>query len=255
VKNQYFGDVNDYRKYGLLRVLSHETGLRCLVGWMLTPDDDRRDGGFTRYLDDPDTWRHFDPDLFDTLRDAVSIRGIRDVKYLEASSLLQGASFLSDSVPDPSSERTRWSNRLLAASKGHDLVFLDPDNGIEVKSKPVGCKDSRKYVYWQELAELFELGVSLLVYQHYPRRPRDEFTFSLAERFSRELEIDRLTTFSTSKVLFVLASQSDHSLSLRAAAKSVARKWHGQFLVGEAPAGHGASADAATPLEGNYRLF
>ena len=41
MKNQYFGDVNDYRKYGLLRVLQREANLRCVVAWMLTPDDGR----------------------------------------------------------------------------------------------------------------------------------------------------------------------------------------------------------------------
>ena len=36
VKDQYFGDVNNYRKYGLLRALGH-AGLKTLVVWMLTP--------------------------------------------------------------------------------------------------------------------------------------------------------------------------------------------------------------------------
>ena len=39
MKNQYFGDVNDYRKYGLLRALQGEGSLSTLVAWMLTPDD------------------------------------------------------------------------------------------------------------------------------------------------------------------------------------------------------------------------
>ena len=34
VKDQYFGDVNDYRKYGLLRALGH-AGFQTLVVWML----------------------------------------------------------------------------------------------------------------------------------------------------------------------------------------------------------------------------
>lgn len=33
MKNQYFGDINDYRKYGLLRVLQ-STGSKLLVAWM-----------------------------------------------------------------------------------------------------------------------------------------------------------------------------------------------------------------------------
>jgi hypothetical protein len=45
MKNQYFGDINDYRKYGLLRMLQSSGGGRLLVAWMLTPDDGSRDGG------------------------------------------------------------------------------------------------------------------------------------------------------------------------------------------------------------------
>ena len=33
MKDQYFGDINDYRKYGLLRPIIASSG------WMLTPDD------------------------------------------------------------------------------------------------------------------------------------------------------------------------------------------------------------------------
>ena len=39
MKDQYFGDINDYRKYGLLRAITASSGLRLLVVWMLTPDE------------------------------------------------------------------------------------------------------------------------------------------------------------------------------------------------------------------------
>ena len=40
MKNQYFGDINDYRKYGLLRILSTYGPIKTAVCWMLTPDDE-----------------------------------------------------------------------------------------------------------------------------------------------------------------------------------------------------------------------
>ena len=53
MKNQYFGDVNDYRKYGLLRLLAH-AGLKIGVCWMLTEDGRKgarkRNGEQRRYL-------------------------------------------------------------------------------------------------------------------------------------------------------------------------------------------------------------
>lgn len=39
MKNQYFGDVDDYRKYGLLRILHRVSVFRIGVCWCLTVDD------------------------------------------------------------------------------------------------------------------------------------------------------------------------------------------------------------------------
>ena len=72
VKDQYFGDINDYRKYGLLRALQESTDLRLLIAWMLTPADGRSDGEFTSYLDSPRRWDRFDPELYRGLRDLMA---------------------------------------------------------------------------------------------------------------------------------------------------------------------------------------
>jgi len=71
VKNQYFGDINDYRKYGLLRCLANEGRFRIGMCWMLTPSDRSSDGQQPLYLTSPSVWRSLDPSLFDVLRDAV----------------------------------------------------------------------------------------------------------------------------------------------------------------------------------------
>jgi hypothetical protein len=44
MKNQYFGDENDYKKYGLLRMLAGEVKMKTAVCWMLTPDVEVGDG-------------------------------------------------------------------------------------------------------------------------------------------------------------------------------------------------------------------
>ena len=40
MKHQYFGDANDYVKYGLLRCFA-EPGFRVGICWMLTPEDQK----------------------------------------------------------------------------------------------------------------------------------------------------------------------------------------------------------------------
>ena len=70
MQNRYVGDIGDYIKYALLRALS--SGLMLGVAWYLYPDEDHKpDGKHVQYLDDPQRWRHLDPELFDALKQIV----------------------------------------------------------------------------------------------------------------------------------------------------------------------------------------
>lgn len=50
MKEQYVGDISDYRKYALLRALSAGGANRIGVCWMLTPSDGSSDGNKLGYL-------------------------------------------------------------------------------------------------------------------------------------------------------------------------------------------------------------
>src|SRR5262245_11004094 len=150
MKNQYFGDINDYRKYGLLRVVQSEARLKLLVAWMLTPNDSGPDGRLREYLQKPDLYRHYDTRLFDCLKALLRSRSTRGVSLIERSSLLPNTCYYSEEVPDARTDRDVWRRGLFNAARDVELVFLDPDNGIEVPSKPMGRKGSSKYVTWQE---------------------------------------------------------------------------------------------------------
>ena len=67
MKDQYFGDISDYRKYGILRALRSKIQGTLLVAWMLTPDDGSPDGKFRSYLEDAATWKCYGPELFVSL--------------------------------------------------------------------------------------------------------------------------------------------------------------------------------------------
>ncbi len=137
MKNQYFGDINDYRKYGLIRAIHSAGGLRTLVAWMLTNDDGRTDGQTIGYLDQPDRWESFDPDLFNALRAALRRNPRRHVGLIELTDILPNAAYYSDIVQDAAHERAEWFKTLAMRVQSSDLVFLDPDNGLEVKSRPL----------------------------------------------------------------------------------------------------------------------
>ncbi|MBU2602243.1 MAG: hypothetical protein KKA32_08765 [Actinobacteria bacterium] len=231
MKNQYFGDVNDYRKYGLLRALQAPACLSLSVGWMLTPDDGSIDGRFRRYLREPGNWRHHDPLLFDHLSSVLTAGDAPCVAMVEQAAVLPETHFFSDIVPDDRLGRERWSERLVDSSDGADLVFLDPDNGFEVPSKPVGRKGSNKYVLWSAVERLWEAGSSVLVYQHYCREPRRPFATRLAGEMRRRTGAGFVEGFSTSHVFFLLTAQPRHVELLREAILKELPRWHGQITT------------------------
>ena len=231
MKNQYFGDVNDYRKYGLLRAISLDTDWNLLVAWMLTPDDDGPDGGFRSYLEAPNIWARYDHPLFRGLKDLLRLAPQPSVSMIEGSALLPRASYYSAVVPDTRRERDAWRDGLLRAAKGVELVFLDPDNGIEVASKPVGRKGSSKYVTWDEIEGLWNEGSSLLIYQHFRREPRYPFIQRMAEDLRSCIGADFVEAFRTSHVLFLLAAQDRHVQKFEDNISLLVERWNGQIEV------------------------
>jgi hypothetical protein len=220
MKHQYFGDVNDYFKYGLLRCFS-DSGMRIGICWMLTPKDHRKDGGKTEYLDKPNKWEHYDPELFNMIKE-IGLKDIRKrhLRYAE-SFLPQNTKFLGEIVPDDKTKRASWFNEMKADLAGIDLVFFDPDNGIEVKSKPLGHKDSSKYVYWHELEEIWESGKSLLIFQHFAREKREKYIKRLRNDLVKHATNGTVYSIRSPNVLFLLEYHKDHEAHATKAQKAL----------------------------------
>lgn len=229
MKDQYFGDVNDYRKYGLLRALQSSGDGSLLVAWMLTPDDGGRDGGLRSYLDSPARWAKHDRELFSGLSGLLGSAQQRSVSLIEGADLLPRASYYAAVVPQQRRERDVWSGGLLRAAAGVDLVFVDPDNGIEVRAKPVGRKGSAKYVTWGEIEGLWATGCSVLIYQHFRREPRRAFAERVAAELRSRTKAALVEAFRTPHVLFLLASQNRHALQFWGVRHLLSSCWDGQI--------------------------
>lgn len=229
MKNQYFGDINDYRKYGLLRAALQASGLPMLVAWMLTPDDGSNDGQFVSYLQNPHKWSQYDPVLFNKLKILMEIGQDRGVRLLEKTRLLPGTKYFDDTVPDSGLDRGDWFNSLLEAAQGKELVFLDPDNGLEVKSRPYGARYSSKYLYWQEVEALWDEGKSLLVYQHFIREKREDFIKRMLIALKEHTPGSSVEAFSTSHVVFLMALQPRHQQAHKAILGTLKSRWQAEI--------------------------
>jgi hypothetical protein len=208
MKNQYFGDINDYLKYGLLRRLACGGEMKIVVCWMLTPDDNRRDGRRIAYLDTPDQWRSYDSKVFDTLRMAVHQQQ-RHVGIVEQTHLIPEAVYFGKTLTDNSSDRERYFSELHHRAYG-DIIFFDPDNGMEVKSVPYGKRGSSKYLYWKEFSECYQKGLSVLFYQHFIRKNREQFISELSARAGTLAPGSQVIIFRTAHAFFLLAAQPNH---------------------------------------------
>ena len=227
MKNQYFGDIYDYIKYGLLRQLNSRGRVSTAVCWMLTENVDRRDGNSVNYLQEPETWRAFDPPVFDCLRTAVLDRNERNIRTIEESGLLSNTSFYSPLLTDGVEERRRYLDGFLKFSRGKELVFFDPDNGLEIKSVKYGRKGASRYLFLREVSQSFCASHSLLVYQHMPPKPRDPFISDLASRLMRETGSESVYVFHTQRVAFFLVPQTDQVNQFGEIASRVQISWGG----------------------------
>ena len=224
MKNQYFGDARDYLKYSLLRTLGRE--LSVAVCWLLTEDDLGTDGRKTGYLERPDLWREFDPPIFDFLAQAIAGEQ-RNVDVMEQATLLgDNCCFFSEIVPADGLERCRYFDRFVEHAKGADLVFFDPDNGIEPRSAK-----GPKYVHWHELDRAWLQGHSLLVYQHFGRRSRNAFMEEKAVQLRQLRGANAVYVFHDDSVAFFLVSQPRHQERIRRAKTEIEDKWVGRMRV------------------------
>jgi hypothetical protein len=230
MKNQYVADINDYRKYGLLRILSGSGKIRTGVCWMLTPNDNRTDGQFTRYLNSPGRWKQYDFPLFERLANCIQ-DGERHVSRIESTGVLQNAVYHCDLLSDVPEERSRYFEDMHERLQGADLIFFDPDNGLEIKSRPYGRKQSSKFLYWHELTRAFSAGKSILLYQHFIREKREQFISRISLELCRRLDVSDVLSFRTPHVVFFLVSQPEHAQHFEERAVVVAVQWRDQIHV------------------------
>lgn len=175
MQNRYVGDIGDYVKLAILRALSPDHFLG--VAWYLFPDEAHNaDGRHINYLNDPDSWRRLDPELFDFL--GQTVRGERSVEALESRQLLESATFFRENLrmgmlpaSQRSSARNHWFDRAINALDGCDLVFADPDNGL-IDDAPQRRRQS-KFGKQMPLSEALAIadGRQTIIYHHNTRFP------------------------------------------------------------------------------------
>ena len=126
MKDQYTGDINDYRKYGLLRVLQEVTGLRLGINWLKTPDDVRTDGEFRTYLNQPQKFKKYDPLLFAQLQSSIKTKRDRKIENIIKTGILGDALSFVSIVPDGVNGRQEHLQSGMEYLHNADIIFFNP---------------------------------------------------------------------------------------------------------------------------------
>jgi len=259
MQNCYVGDVGDFGKYGLLRALCLRSsdGNRSLslgVVWYLVPDEGHNaDGKHTSYLKptavNVTQYKGCDPALYAGLaeivrREARHVASIRESGILPAETVLFEEPLTFDGMPRIGraarearlKHRSGWLQRALEATEACDVVFVDPDNGLEVKTQ----RDTRrgpKHVFFDELVPYLRRGQSLVVYHHMARN------CSALEQIRERLAqiTDRLrgcgAPFAlryhrgTSRAFFVVPTDAHRAILLERAGRFLSGPWSRHFCL------------------------
>ena len=240
MQNSYFGDIGDYGKYGLLRFLSGVTSndkypkLSLGFMWYLVPDGGTNtDGQFISYLNQPQNFSGYDPELFDFLKETVIVKNCRNVKTLESSKLMPNSLYYDKQLVFPPAPavteqrrnhntkiRQQWFDAGLSQLKDCDVIFLDPDTGLEVDSCKPHCKKGPKYVSREELRQVLQnnLNQTAVLYQHIARIKGQNAAQQIESKiqFIKELgaEIVYAVTFSnfSKRVYFIIPSHKHYDV-------------------------------------------
>lgn len=212
MQHRYAGDIGDYGKFALLRALATE-GLSIGVNWYLVETPTRElavnDGG--KLI--PDALASCDPALADVLRE-ISQMPDRSVGALERANLVPNARYFGDVVPVV--DRAAWHNRALSSLDGADIVFLDPDNGLQVRSVSRRSAKAPKYAFYQEVADYVARGQSVLVYNHRSRKKPNVYFGEIFDRLAATVpgvSAVAAITFPKGSVrdYFAISANSEHA--------------------------------------------
>lgn len=152
MQNKYFGDIHDFYKYYFLKIISNNHSLG--IHWCLVPDDLKNNDGKKKLSLKE---KNKDAELYSLLEN--SRKDIREIeKYFIKTTkffIKMHEHYYLDHV---------YNKEAIDKLIDCDIIFFDPDNGIEVPS--TNNKNKFKYVSYGQLFDFWNMGKTLIIYQH-----------------------------------------------------------------------------------------
>ncbi len=128
--------------------------------------------------------------------------------------------------------RDAWQRDALEQTSSCDVVFVDPDNGLEVRVKP-HQKRGPKYVFFSDLIPYVGREQSLVIYHHIGRRGSaleqvEERFAQIKERLNRD-SFALLYHRGTARAYFIVPSQKHQEILFDRSSEFVGGPWSQHF--------------------------
>lgn len=226
MQDKYAGDVGDFGKFVLLDQLVKLSNGRFRLGinWYRVKCSDYKntDGRHISYLDrdNPaaEMFEKCSPRIYSMLKSVVD-NSDRSIRALEQSGILpKNTLCFSDPLPYGAKpykkrvvERAAWFSKSITHLARADVVFIDPDNGIQTKNVKTTQTRSIKYALVDEVRAYCKRYDIVVLYNHRDRSPEEQNK----ERFlalhrevgqSTKLRIMRFKRFSVRYYVFLFKS-------------------------------------------------
>ncbi len=208
MKNQYFGDINDFFKYDLVfNLIEKIENLKCFTFIpMLTEDDGSSDGGLTIY----DGSRR--KELDDFLKDCIkkSDRRVKNLRsFMSKYEQIEYHPYKDDEY-FLHAEREQYFDSIHSSILNESVILIDPDNGFEVKSMRSGT--GHKYIKYKELSTIYtrmDSSSLIIVYQHIPRVKKERFFARVGEKICNCKNTKNLIYLSDNRIVFFIMAKTD----------------------------------------------
>ena len=227
MRDQWVGDIGDFGKYALLRGLCGTpekpvNGLKLGVVWYYNPST--KNVICPVYLRQPCPLEEFCPSLYKKLNNLV-FGGKRKVSQVQKAGILPVTkdNYFIERVRS-GNRRKAWFKRACKATVDANVVFLDPDNGIQPQ-RVTEKTDLTKYILNNELtgfANQEGRQKSLVIYKHATSNGDSDLRRIWA--LGKELERP-VWTFQWASRYFVILPSTDEKQLLRKRLASFRKSW------------------------------
>lgn len=235
MQDRYAGDVGDFGKFYLLKKVFVPTQKNIGIVWYNYDNEEHNaDGLHVSYLCSKEYNKNTEEkEIVEKLKIIVQDICNRSIEHIEKQEILppertvyfsDKVSFLKEHHKERENLRKSWLDSALKKVKTCEIVFLDPDNGLQIDSvKSFGNKKAGKYAYYDEIIKFFENSKTkvCIVYHHLGRTGgthKEQIAIRLSELRKKLIKSENkgkdFTIFSivfrpfSPRVFFIMADNS-----------------------------------------------